>query len=107
LEEVSPQAATNVADVILDGADIEAGAELYARVCAQCHGMKGEGGHGGGPSLHRKMHPGYVVSVITNGSAKMPGFGGVQALGEPLSPDNIRDVVVHVMTNFQEVNPGD
>ncbi len=44
-----------------------------------------------------------MVSIITNGGTKMPGFGGEQVLGDPLSPENIRDVVVHVMSSFQEI----
>jgi quinohemoprotein ethanol dehydrogenase len=107
LGEVSSQTVTDVGDVVLDGADMEAGAELYARVCAACHGAKGEGGHGGGPSLHRKMEPGYMVSIVTNGGTKMPGFGGVQLIGSPLTSDNIRDIVVHVLTQFQQVVMGE
>jgi mono/diheme cytochrome c family protein len=71
--------------------------------CVACHRNSGEGGRGGGLPLNRKMDPQYMVSIITNGGTKMPGFGGEQVLGDPLSPENIRDVVVHVMSSFQEI----
>jgi alcohol dehydrogenase (cytochrome c) len=87
---------TQMADVDISAGDATAGAEVYARSCAGCHGTSGEGGHGGGPSITRPMEPGYLISIITNGGATMPALG-VPGFTNPLSTDNIRDVTVYMM----------
>ena len=56
-----------------------AGAKLYARECAACHGPHGEG-RGNAPPLSRaaiqQAHPGALFWVLRNGSLRrgMPSF---------------------------------
>jgi alcohol dehydrogenase (cytochrome c) len=102
IDEVRSPLNTRVEDVDLEGADVEAGRELYARTCAGCHGSKGAGGHGGGPPITRQMEPGYVVSLVAYGGATMPAFGEAE-FSEPLSADNIRDIVVFVQEQITRV----
>lgn len=104
MSQASSPFSTEIKDVVLDGADIKAGTELYARVCAQCHGSKGEGGHGGGPPLRHNMPAGHIVSMVTNGGLKMPAFGQ-PGMGAALSADNIRDITVYVMQTLQVDKP--
>jgi cytochrome c553 len=72
------------------------GAELYAAICAMCHGAEGTGGRA--PTLR---DPGYLegnsddrlVEAIAFGTAnpRMPGFS--ELMGGPLSEEQIRSVV--------------
>ena len=61
--------------------------------------MKGTGGHVGGPSITREVNAGYVVSVVTDGGATMPAFGE-SGFADPLSAENIRDIVVYLRENL-------
>ncbi|MEJ2089235.1 MAG: c-type cytochrome, partial [Gammaproteobacteria bacterium] len=99
LESVTPPLETDPADVSLEGADIAAGADLYARTCAACHGNEGKGGHGGGPSIERAMEPSYIVSIVTNGGGNMPPFGA------RLKAEQVRDVVMYVRSRLQSEAP--
>ena len=103
LGEVASPLHTVVTDVVLDGADAAAGAEPFARKCAQCHGTEGEGGHGGGPPLTRQLGADYLVSIVTNGGADMPAFG-TPAVGVPLAANDIRDIVVFLLENISQKN---
>jgi len=94
---------TIVADIDLEGANVEAGAELFARNCAQCHGSSGEGGHGGGPTLTKHLEAVYLVSIVTNGGADMPAFGTPKT-GDPLAANEIRDIVVYLLENITQNN---
>ena len=57
-----------------------AGAKLFARECASCHGAKGEGGLGKAPPLRQRevyeAAPGALFWVLRNGSLQsgMPSF---------------------------------
>ena len=58
--------------------DAQEGAELYAQICARCHGE--EGGGGFGPPLVRNDNlsdPQYVVGKILHGQGGMPAFEGL------------------------------
>jgi mono/diheme cytochrome c family protein len=57
-----------------------AGAKLFARECAACHGRDGEGGLGKAPPLHQRevltAAPGTLFWILRNGSLGrgMPSF---------------------------------
>src|SRR5262249_12487049 len=57
-----------------------AGAKLFARECASCHGMNGEGGLGKAPPLKQKevneAAPGVLFWILRNGALQrgMPSF---------------------------------
>lgn len=72
-------------------ADLADGAKVYQSACAACHGPNGEGGHGGGPPFKSVGSLAAVVQQITEGGTNMP------ALGNSLSPEQIRDVAAHVV----------
>lgn len=96
IDSVSPPLKTEAAQVSLEGADTKMGGEIYARICAACHGDAGEGGHGGGPSIAHAMEPGYIISVVTNGGENMPPFSTV------LDSTEVRDVTVFVREQLQD-----
>jgi uncharacterized protein DUF1573/cbb3-type cytochrome c oxidase subunit III len=63
------------------------GADLYAAVCAMCHGPAGEGGIA--PSLRASLRSGEAGATIALGTAdpRMPGFSS--DLAGPLDPEQI------------------
>jgi alcohol dehydrogenase (cytochrome c) len=73
-------------------ADMTNGRVLFASTCAPCHGDKGEGGHGGGPSLTASTDRAAVIRVVTEGRNQMPPYA------RSLTPEQIRDVSAHVVT---------
>jgi quinohemoprotein ethanol dehydrogenase len=94
LDEVAPgsSAATTTALEV----DAAGGAETYARYCSQCHGNKGEGGHGGGPALTGPLDPNKVMLMIARGSEKMPGFGSA------LTFDQLQQVAAYVRAGLKQ-----
>ena len=77
--------------VSVKDADTAAGAQVFAHVCAACHGDEGRGGHGGGPDITSVVSPELVASTVISGkSTRMPGFS------KSLTPWQIRDVSVFV-----------
>jgi quinohemoprotein ethanol dehydrogenase len=80
-------------------ANVDAGSQVFAKFCSQCHGDHGEGGHGGGPDLSKVPSAGYVSTTVTNGrSNKMPPFSAV------LTAEQIRDVSKFVATRIGKAN---
>jgi mono/diheme cytochrome c family protein len=76
---------------VADGpADLVNGRAAFQSVCSACHGVNGEGGHGGGPPLSAITNPAEVTRVLNEGRNLMPAFG------QTLSTQDIRDVVAHV-----------
>lgn len=54
-------------------AQIQAGSDLYAELCAGCHGAGGEGGVG--PALTgSEATPPEIIAAISQGAGAMPGF---------------------------------
>ena len=74
----------------LSSSDMANGNTIYASACSFCHGVDGEGGHGGGIALMSASNPGYVIDRIRNGFNAMPAFNGV------LSREEILDVAAYV-----------
>ncbi len=60
-------------------AELRAGAEVYARSCARCHGSAGAGGAGpaidGGRMVERFEDPAELARLIRDGRGRMPAFG--------------------------------
>jgi len=81
-----PSAAVVVSPV----ADLEVGRAVYENTCSACHGLNGEGGHGGGPALIAATNRATIIQTVRDGQNDMPAFGRV------LSPEQIRDVSAHV-----------
>jgi quinohemoprotein ethanol dehydrogenase len=66
------------------------GAAVYTTACLACHGEKGEGGHGGGPSLQALKNAAVVLQLVSEGRSAMPAFNGT------LTAEQIRDVAAYV-----------
>ena len=90
LDPVAPANVVQASDIDFEGANAEAGKEPYERYCAQCHGVAGEGGHGGGPVLSHRSDPAVVAATVAAGRGQMPAFGSA------LQSEQIRDVAVYV-----------
>ncbi len=73
-----------------DDAQLVEGQDIYARSCASCHGVSGQGGRGS--KLAGTVSSTYPdiddqIAVVTDGRNSMPAFGG------RLSDDEIEAVV--------------
>ena len=71
--------------------DLAVGRSVFEKACGGCHGVSGEGGHGGGPALAGATNRSTVAQVVREGRNDMPAFGRL------LSPEQIRDVSAHVV----------
>jgi alcohol dehydrogenase (cytochrome c) len=67
----SPQAP---AAAVARPSDPAGGARLYQAACVPCHGLAGEGGHGGGPPLLGGLTAERIVSILSTGRNNMPAF---------------------------------
>ncbi len=82
-------------NISVKDADTVAGAQVFAHVCAACHGDDGRGGHGGGPDITGVVSPELVATTLISGKGtRMPGFS------KQLPPWQIRDVSVFVATRL-------
>jgi mono/diheme cytochrome c family protein len=84
------------------------GQELFNRMCAGCHGNRGDGGtgHRGGFSPHvttladkeymESVTDEYLVLVIKKGGAAMGKMATMPAWGKRLSDEEIRSIVAHI-----------
>lgn len=85
--ELPPEVQTNV--VTLNGVDI------YKNLCAQCHGLKGEGGVGpalGDPKFQDQNSDQQIFDTINNGHKATTMI----AWGEILTADQIQEVVKYI-----------
>lgn len=81
--------------VSVKDADVANGAQVFAHICAACHGDDGRGGHGGGPDITKVSSPDLVASTVVSGKGtRMP------SIGKSLSSLQIRDVAVFVATKL-------
>jgi quinohemoprotein ethanol dehydrogenase len=73
----------------------ENGLLVYFHSCMSCHGLKGDGGHGGGIQLQGGDYASAdVLEILSNGRGTMPTFIN------SLTPKQARDVSEFVMQNF-------
>ncbi len=87
-----PPAAVTPVAVSNSAGDPAHGAELYGKVCAACHGGKGEGAVGPAlAGLAQRMDFPATVKWIENPSAKMP-----KLFPTPLDAQTVRDVANYV-----------
>jgi alcohol dehydrogenase (cytochrome c) len=71
--------------------DLEHGRTLYAEACIACHGERGDGGHGGGPTLLGGLALETIRSVAADGRNSMPAFGRIY------SGADLNDVASYVL----------
>ena len=102
LEETTPgdtvvsdasQPADPVESLMLSG-DVASGRTVYQQTCVACHGVMGEGGHGGGAPLNSAGNPAEVARIVADGQNAMPPLAGV------LNEQQIRDVAAYVATEI-------
>lgn len=75
------------------GDTVGSGAELYAQLCAVCHGADGEGG-AGPPLFPLTLAGDDLSSLITSGVGSMPGFA------DQLDADGVQGLVDHMQALF-------
>lgn len=71
-------------------ADLSHGKSIYAQVCQPCHGIDGQGGHGGGAALTVKLTITGIMTVASSGKNDMPSFK------DTMSPDDLQDVASYI-----------
>ncbi len=88
--------------------DLDNGKEIYDRMCAGCHGYRGDGGEGhrGGfsphvPTLADKAYMAsvpddYLFLIIKKGGVYMGKMATMPAWEKRLSDEDIRDIVAHI-----------
>jgi cytochrome c oxidase cbb3-type subunit III len=86
------------------------GKEIYDRMCAGCHGYRGDGGEGhrGGFSPHigtlankeymSQLPDEYLVLIIKKGGAYMGKIATMPAWEKRLSDEQVVDIVAHIRT---------
>ena len=77
-------------------ADLENGRLLYEGACAFCHGLRGEGGHGGGVPLTASSDLSAVMRQVSEGVDVMPPFGAA------FTSEEIHDVSAYVLEVLSE-----
>ena len=85
-----------------------AGAALFSRLCAGCHGPQGEGGEGpalANANLLANATDTYLVETITRGRRGTPmvGFGTPSTVRPQLTSAEVESIVAHLRT--WEVQP--
>jgi cytochrome c oxidase cbb3-type subunit 3 len=90
--------------------DLARGKEIYDRMCAGCHGYRGDGGEGhrGGFSPHigtlankeymSEVPDEYLILIIKKGGAYMGKIATMPAWEKRLSDEEILDIVAHIRT---------
>jgi predicted lipoprotein with Yx(FWY)xxD motif/cytochrome c5 len=95
-EEATTEEASTESD---DGVDMEAlmtrGEDVFANVCARCHGAQGGGGEGPRLVGHRRIDDtSHLISVVHSGIGYMP------AVGRDLSDEEIAAVLTYVRNSW-------
>jgi mono/diheme cytochrome c family protein len=89
---------------IISGPVSLSGAEIYADLCAQCHGPQGEGGIGpslSDPQFHAEHTDQQIFDIINLGH----GATAMIAWGEVLSAEQIQELVKFIRQLEQEAPP--
>jgi cytochrome c oxidase cbb3-type subunit 3/ubiquinol-cytochrome c reductase cytochrome c subunit len=95
---------------VVDGPEVVHGRELYTRMCAVCHGEKGEGYKA--DQAPRLAQPDFLASVsddflrgaVTNGRSGTTMSAWGQSKGGPLTPNDVNAVVKFVRSWQKEPN---
>ncbi|MHB9150279.1 MAG: c-type cytochrome [Thermoleophilia bacterium] len=64
------------------GATTLAGSEIFASVCAACHGVDGTGNTGPDLTALSTLTKERIVDQVTNGGTSMPAYGGQMSAEE-------------------------
>ncbi len=89
----------------LKSADVSHGQQVFASVCSDCHGDRGQGGAEAGPiasnALGRLMSDQLLRRIVITGRPDlgMPNFvelGEMTSIGRPMNDQEISDVVAYV-----------
>jgi cytochrome c6 len=79
-----------------EAADVNKGAQLYARHCASCHGKSGVPEMAGLPNFTQPAtmmrSDAAIATVIRNGKMSMPGYRGL------LKESEVYDVIAYLRT---------
>ena len=76
------------------GATTLTGAEIFASVCAACHGADGTGNTGPDLTTRSTLTKERIVDQVTNGGTSMPAYGG------QLSAEEIDVVAGYVLSDI-------
>ena len=71
--------------------NLDHGRQVYAEACVACHGERGDGGHGGGPTLVSGQPVETILGVAKAGRNTMPAFGRVY------SDADLNDVATYIV----------
>jgi quinoprotein glucose dehydrogenase len=80
--------------------DVNNGRRVYGSACAICHGQRGEGIEGAGPSLTTQVDSEKVSRIVIGGGVNMPG------MRTTLTAEQIRDVTFYVVDRLNAANAG-
>jgi len=106
MDQVEPAMATGAGTAdgaeALDGldpgsADLDAGARIYAQVCAFCHADSGIGGHDGVPLTN-------ATDTMANARTVYAGRNKMPAFGSAYTPEEIRDLGAYVTTLAEKLS---
>jgi quinohemoprotein ethanol dehydrogenase len=90
-----PQAlAAKSTAVSFQGGNTAAGGQVFAQLCAACHGDDGRGGHGAGPDITKVAALELVANTVISGKNNMPPFAAVLTFAQ------VRDVATYVATQL-------
>jgi mono/diheme cytochrome c family protein len=96
MDEVAPADMTNLQPRrTVRTADISAGQKIFNENCSLCHGLQGQGDHGG-PALTSVSDLEKVMRAVREGGIQMP------PLGSTLTPEEIQDVSTYVVENLAQ-----
>jgi mono/diheme cytochrome c family protein len=92
-ETTTTAAATETTAAGGGGAD---GAEVFASICAGCHGADGTGGTGPDLTASTSLTKDGIVDQVTNGGTNMPAYG------DQLSTEEIDAVADYVLSDIAQ-----
>ena len=75
-------------------ADLGHGKSIYGQVCQPCHGVDGQGGHGGGAALTTKLTVPVIMATASTGKNDMPSFK------DTMSADELQDVASYILQDL-------